>query len=104
VTIVARARDMKHLFDFMDHGVRFAYRESFDAAVDAASGAMEALGLPQGEIATSVARFRDYDSEVVESLYRVRHDGDAAMASASRHLMERFHAMELEAKARHQSG
>ncbi|MDQ6951664.1 MAG: monovalent cation:proton antiporter-2 (CPA2) family protein [Mariprofundales bacterium] len=104
VRIVARARDMNHLFDFMEHNVRYAYRESFDGAINAAQGAMEALGLEPEEITTSIARFRDYDHEVLETMYRVRHDGDAVMAAASRQLQEQFHAMELEARARHQAG
>jgi len=101
ITIVARARDMRHLFDFMEHGVRYAYRESFDSAIHAARGSMQALHMDPAEIETAITRFIDYDSEVLHTLYAARNDGDEAMASASKQLKEKFHSMEIEARARH---
>ncbi|MDX8409888.1 MAG: glutathione-regulated potassium-efflux system protein KefC [Mariprofundales bacterium] len=101
ITIVARARDMRHLFDFMEHGVRYAYRESFDSAIHAARGSMKALDIDPTEIETAITRFTDYDREVLQTLYAVRNDGDSAMASASKQLKEKFHSMEIEAHTRH---
>ncbi len=99
LTIVARARDMRHLFDFMDHQVQYAYRETFDSAIRAARGAMEALRMEPAKIEAAIQRFRDYDQQVIATMYAVRNDGEAALAEASVMLRDRFHAMEREAAA-----
>ncbi|RMH51026.1 MAG: glutathione-regulated potassium-efflux system protein KefC [Zetaproteobacteria bacterium] len=98
VRIVARAREMRHLFSFRELGVRYAYRECFDGAIRAARGAMEALGMEREEIEGAIRRFLDYDRQVLDTMYAVRNEGEAALARASMELRERFHAMEKEAK------
>ncbi|MDX8412856.1 MAG: monovalent cation:proton antiporter-2 (CPA2) family protein [Mariprofundales bacterium] len=98
LTIVARARDMRNLFDFMENEVKYAYRETFDAAIHAARGSMEALNFETGEIDSAIHRFCDYDQEVIDTMYAVRNDGEAALSQASITLRDRFHDMEQEAK------
>jgi len=101
ITIVGRARDMRSLFDFMENDVKYVYRETFDAAIHAARGSMQALNLKESEIETALKRFRDYDSEVIQTMFEVRNQGEAELAKASIALRDRFHAMEEQAKAEH---
>ncbi len=104
VRIVARARDMRHLFEFMEQDVRHAYRESFDGAIHAARGAMQELEMNEQDIDAAIERFLAYDRQVIDTMYAVRNDGEEALARASVMLRDRFHAMEQEAKRRASSG
>jgi len=99
LTIVARARDMRHLFDFMDHDVKYAYRETFESAIHAARGSMQALNMEANDIEAAIRRFCDYDQQVIETMYAVRNDGEAALAQASVMLRDKFHDLEQEAKS-----
>jgi len=101
LTIVARARDMRNLFDFMENQVKYAYRETFDAAIHAARGSMQALHIDATEIDAAIHRFCDYDQQVIDTMYAVRNDGEDALAQASVTLRDKFHDMEQKAKRSH---
>ncbi|MDQ6964398.1 MAG: hypothetical protein Q9M13_05700, partial [Mariprofundales bacterium] len=70
----------------------------FDAAIHAARGSMEALNMDSDAIDNAINRFRQYDQEVIDTMYAVRNDGEAALAQASVTLRDRFHKLEQEAK------
>jgi len=86
VKIISRARDMKHLFEFIDAGidVNNVHRETFSSALDAAGSALLALGYKPDKVARMQEQFRLYDREVITTMYQAQYEGgDEQVVSAS---------------------
>ncbi len=81
--IVARAWDMIHLFDLMDHGVNRIYRETFDAALAMGQEVMRELGYGAYEARRAAHRFVAHDLETISRLFAVRDKGLAERISVS---------------------
>lgn len=81
--IVARAWDMIHLFDLMDHGVSRIYRETFDAALAMGQEVMRELGYGAYEARRAAQRFVAHDLETISRLYAVRDKSLAERISVS---------------------
>jgi len=86
VKIISRARDMKHLFEFIDAGidVQNVHRETFSSALDAAGSALLALGYKPDKVARMQEQFRLYDREVIAAMHQANLEGgDEQVVSAS---------------------
>jgi len=81
--VIARAWDMIHLFDLMDHGVGRIYRETFDAALAMGQEVMRELGYGAYEARRAAQRFVEHDLETISRLYAVRDKSLAERISVS---------------------
>ncbi len=88
--VIARARDMRHMFELRDIGVEVIERETFESSLELGRAALAAI---TGDVARSkraVKAFARHDSEVLSKLYAV-HKGDIdANVSISNELREQF--------------
>ncbi len=91
--VVARARDMMHLFELMDEGVGHIYRETQDSALRAAEGALQTLGFNPAAARQAVELFREHDREVVAAMYAARVEGEQALAQTSVALRDRLNEL-----------
>ena len=69
LTIVARARNVTHLYQLRDRGVPHIERELFDASMRSARSVLEALGWPAHEARQSAMRFRQLNLDLTEQMY-----------------------------------
>jgi glutathione-regulated potassium-efflux system ancillary protein KefC len=69
--IIARARDMRHLFELRDIGVHAIERESFLAALALGESAVTAMSGDPIRAARAARTFAEHDDEVVARLYAV---------------------------------
>ena len=88
--IVARARDMRHMFALRDLGVEFIERETFLSALALGESVLTAATGDARQAQRSVRQFADHDRDVVAKLYDV-HKGDPdAHVLASNELRDQF--------------
>lgn len=88
--IVARAHDMRHLFELRDAGVEIIERETFRSALALGEATLAAVGADPARAARAVQIFAEHDGEVLAKLYAV-HRGDAdAFVTASNELRDQF--------------
>jgi glutathione-regulated potassium-efflux system ancillary protein KefC len=66
--IMARARNVSHLYDLMDRGVTVIERETFESALHAGRGVLEALGVRPYEARERADRFRRHNVLSLEAL------------------------------------
>ena len=69
LTIVARARNVNHLYQLRDRGVPHIERELFDASMRSARSILESLGWPAHEARRSAMRFRQDNLDLMEQMY-----------------------------------
>ena len=69
LSIVARARNVTHLYQLRDRGVPHIERELFDASMRSARSVLEALGWPAHEARQSAMRFRQMNLDLTEQIY-----------------------------------
>jgi glutathione-regulated potassium-efflux system ancillary protein KefC/glutathione-regulated potassium-efflux system protein KefB len=72
--ILARARNRVHYFGLRDLGVKWIYRETFPASLEAAHQALLQLGLGVAASERAVTLFKQHDEARLEEQYAVRHD------------------------------
>jgi voltage-gated potassium channel Kch len=72
--ILARARNRVHYFRLRDLGVKWIYRETFPASLEAAHQALLQLGLGIAASERAVTLFKHHDEAQLEAQYAVRHD------------------------------
>jgi len=63
LTIVARARNVRHYFELLDLGVTLIERETLDAALMSARSVLEQLGWERHQARTLAMRFRRHNVE-----------------------------------------
>ncbi len=68
LAIVARARNVQHLYALRDRGVTLVERETFEAALASGRSVLELLGWQRHEARTLAMRFRKHNLELVEQL------------------------------------
>ena len=61
VPIFARARNRRHVHQFMDLGVKHIQRETFLSSLELTRGLLRGSGLPEGEIRFTVDTFKEHD-------------------------------------------
>ena len=69
LSIVARARNVTHLYQLRDRNVPAIERELFDASMRSARSVLEALGWPAHEARRSAMRFRQDNLDLMEQMY-----------------------------------
>jgi len=88
--VIARARDMRHLFELRDLGVEIIERETFKSALALGEATLAAVGADPERAARAVRRFAEHDEVVLAKLYAV-HKGDPdAHLSVSNELRDQF--------------
>ncbi len=91
--IVARAKDMMHLFELQDEQVEYAYREMLDGALHAGRGALYCLGYDREQALEVVDTFRAHDQEVLQEMRAARAEGEQALAQTSLTLRDRLNEL-----------
>ena len=69
LTIVARARNVNHLYQLRDRHVPHIERELFEASMRSARSILESLGWPAHEARRSAMRFRQDNLDLMEQMY-----------------------------------
>ncbi|VTU35065.1 glutathione-regulated potassium-efflux system protein KefC [Variovorax sp. RA8] len=67
--IIARARNVGHLYQLLDRKVEFVERELFESSLRSARSALEGLGWPAYEAREAAMRFRRRNIELMHELY-----------------------------------
>jgi glutathione-regulated potassium-efflux system ancillary protein KefC len=98
--IVARARNVQHLYQLRDRGVTLIERETFDSALMSARGVLEALGFERHQARNLALRFRRHNLEQIEEAAPHFKDESKliAMSKIGRAQMEQFMADERQRK------
>lgn len=104
-TVVARARNVTHLFELRDRGVLLAERELFESSLRSARSVLEVLGWPAHEAREAVMEFRVSNRKLLDATYPL-HKGDEAKliaaAKEGRRQFEEQMAQERVARRRNQ--
>lgn len=76
LTVFARARNRKHVYQLMDLGIEIIHRDTFAAAVELAADVLKGLGIPTAEHDAAVFRAHD-EKRLLE--HREMHSDEARM-------------------------
>ncbi|WP_395317321.1 glutathione-regulated potassium-efflux system protein KefC [Variovorax sp. UC74_104] len=100
--IIARARNVTHLFQLRDRGVTEVEREVFESSLRSARATLEALGWPAHEARESAMRFRRRNIELSNEIYPHYKDRAKLIAAnkAGRQQFEEQMAREREERQR----
>ena len=88
--VIARARDMRHMFELRDLGVTIIERETFQSALALGQATLAAVGADAERAARAVQSFAEHDSEVLAKLYAVHKSDPDARISVSNELRDQF--------------
>jgi glutathione-regulated potassium-efflux system ancillary protein KefC len=88
--IIARAHDMRHMFELRDLGVEVIERETWFAAVKLGEAALAAVSGDAGRAQRAAQAFAEHDREVVAKLYEVHRSEPEAALSVSNELRDQF--------------
>ncbi|CAN5863287.1 glutathione-regulated potassium-efflux system protein KefC [soil metagenome] len=67
--VVARARNLSHLYQLRDRGVEHIEREVFESSLRSARATLEGLGWPAYEARETAMRFRDRNIKLMDATY-----------------------------------
>ncbi|AVQ83717.1 MULTISPECIES: glutathione-regulated potassium-efflux system protein KefC [unclassified Variovorax] len=100
--IIARARNVTHLFQLRDRGVTDVEREVFESSLRSARATLEALGWPAHEARESTMRFRQRNIKLSDEIYPHYKDRAKLIAAnkAGRQQFEEQMAREREERQR----
>jgi glutathione-regulated potassium-efflux system ancillary protein KefC len=100
--IIARARNVTHLFQLRDRGVTDVEREVFESSLRSARSTLEALGWPAHEARESAMRFRRRNIKLSDEIYPHYKDRAKLIAAnkAGRQQFEEQMAREREERQR----
>jgi len=106
LTIVARARNVQHLFELRELGVTLIERETLDSALMSGRSALQVLGWLPHQARTLAMRFRRHNIEQLKALAPHRQDEARLIAAAKqgRRQLEELFAQEREEARRKQLG
>ena len=102
LTLVARARNVRHYFDLYDEGVRLIERETLDSALMSARSVLEQLGWEPHQARNLSLRFRRHNVDQLTRIAPHRKD-EAQLIAASkqaRQQLEELFAQERDQAAR----
>ena len=104
LTIVARARDVTHWHQLRDRHVMLVERELFESSLRSARSVLELLGLEADAASQSIARFRQHNLELFETMHPHHQDPTklVAVARQGRRQLEAQMAQERDAQQQQQ--
>lgn len=82
VPIVARARNVGHLFQLRERGVEHIERELFESSLRSARSVLETLGWPAAEAREAAMAFRRANRQLTDEMYPTYQDRKAMVATA----------------------
>ncbi|WP_371861259.1 NAD-binding protein [Pseudoduganella lutea] len=85
--MIARARNVAHLFELRERGVDIIERETFESALLIGQRALEQLGLDAAGAARAKEIFRSHNLDTLESMFPLYHD-ESPLVSAERKARE----------------
>ena len=88
--IVARARDMRHMFELRDLGVQVIERETFQSSHALGRAALAAVGADPERAARAIQSFAEHDEVVLAKLYAAHRSGAKENVSISNQLRDQF--------------
>lgn len=88
--ILARARDLRHLFELRDLGVEAIERETFRAALALGESALAAISGEPDRAARAAQAFAEHDREVQAKLYEVHRGAPDAHVTVSNELRDQL--------------
>jgi glutathione-regulated potassium-efflux system ancillary protein KefC len=88
--IVARAHDMRHMFELRDTGVQIIERETFRGALALGEAALAAVSADPERARRTAETFAEHDVEVVAKLYDVHRERPDAHVTVSNELRDQL--------------
>ena len=88
--VIARAHDMRHMFELRDLGIEVIERETFRSAIALGEAALSAIGGDAEAAARAARAFVEHDREVVEQLYEVHRSAPDAHVTVSNRLRDQL--------------
>jgi voltage-gated potassium channel Kch len=88
--VIARARDMRHMFELRDLGVETIERETFRSALALGQAALTAIGGDPERAARAARAFAEHDTDVVKKLYEVHSGAPDAHITVSNELRDQL--------------
>jgi glutathione-regulated potassium-efflux system ancillary protein KefC len=88
--IIARARDMRHMFELRDIGVEIIERETFQSALELGRAALAAVGADAERAKRAVQKFAEHDKVVISKLYAAHKSEPDSHISISNELRDQF--------------
>ena len=88
--VIARAHDMRHMFELRDLGVEVIERETFESSLELGRAALTAITGDAERAKRTVKAFARHDSVVLSKLYAVHKSDIDANVSISNELREQF--------------
>jgi len=88
--IIARAHDMRHMFELRDLGVELIERETWLSALKLGEQALAAACGDAERASRAAQAFVEHDREVVAKLYEVHRDSTTMQVNVSNQLREQF--------------
>jgi glutathione-regulated potassium-efflux system ancillary protein KefC len=81
--IIARARNVAHVYDLIDRDVRCWERETFDSSLRMGTEVLKTLGWGAYPAVQAAHKFRDHNLNLIYELHTMRSDQSKMMAAAS---------------------
>jgi glutathione-regulated potassium-efflux system ancillary protein KefC len=88
--VIARAHDMRHMFELRDLGVQIIERETFQSALALGRATLAAVGADPERAARAAQSFAEHDDVVLAKLYAVHKSEPGARISVSNELRDQF--------------
>jgi glutathione-regulated potassium-efflux system ancillary protein KefC len=88
--VIARARDMNHMFELRDIGVEMVERETFQSALELSRIALAAVTADAERAKRAVQKFAEHDKVVLAKLYGLRKAEPDSHIHVSNELREQF--------------
>jgi glutathione-regulated potassium-efflux system ancillary protein KefC len=88
--IIARAHDMRHMFELRDLGVEIIERETFQSALELGRAALAAVGADAARADRAVQAFAAHDKIVLAKLYAAHKSEPDSHISISNELRDQF--------------
>jgi len=82
LTIVARARNRRHVHKLMDLGIAHIFRETLMSSLAMSGRVLEMLGFDQQEVGQVVDTFRERDKRLLDEQHAIHHDEERLIQSA----------------------
>ncbi|MBL6749453.1 MAG: cation:proton antiporter [Nevskia sp.] len=94
--IFACAHDRRHAMQLMDLGIVDVIRRSYGSSLEMTARLMDAMGMPQAQIARDVERFRRHDQETLLKQFAVFRDEQRLIQTARESAQELEHLFEAD--------
>lgn len=97
--IMARARNVTHLYDLMDRGVTIVERETFESALQLGQSVLRQLGFGAYQARQAARKFRQHNIDSIQALYPYYKDQEQtiSMARQAREELDAMFARDLAA-------